>query len=121
MIDKIDLIYISLSGNTDSFAKRLKESLLLNSNLKEINLVNVKDLIKDNKDFYKVKNRFIALLPTYLEGGNGIDNGYTEILTTPLKDFIKYKNNFENSFINSSSSKGFDKNAFAPASFPIFI
>lgn len=109
MIDKIDLIYISLSGNTDSFAKRLKESLLLNSNLKEINLVNVKDLIKDNKDFYKVKNRFIALLPTYLEGGNGIDNGYTEILTTPLKDFIKYKNNFENCLgIIGSGNKNFN-------------
>lgn len=109
IIDKIDLIYISLSGNTDSFAKRLKESLLLNSNLKEINLVNVKDLIKDNKDFYKVKNRFIALLPTYLEGGNGIDNGYTEILTTPLKDFIKYKNNFENCLgIIGSGNKNFN-------------
>ena len=27
-------------------------------------------------------------MPTYLEGGNGVDNGDVEILTNPLGDFI---------------------------------
>ena len=31
-----------------------------------------------------------------MEGGNGIDSGNTEILTTPLKDFIAYQNNYKN-------------------------
>ena len=35
----------------------------------------------------------MSLLPTYLEGGNGVDNGDVEILTTPVGDFIAYGNN----------------------------
>ena len=41
MKDKIDLIYISLSGNTDSFVKRLRDYLLLNTKIKEVNLLNI--------------------------------------------------------------------------------
>ena len=83
MKDKIDLIYISLSGNTDSFVKRLRDYLLLNTKLKEVNLLNVKDLVKENIPFNEVSNDFVAFLPTYLEGVNGIDNGDKEIITTP--------------------------------------
>ena len=43
MKDKIDLIYISLSGNTDSFVKRLRDYLLLNTKLKEVNLLKEAD------------------------------------------------------------------------------
>lgn len=81
MRDKLDLIYISLSGNTDSFVKRLRSYLLLNTKIKEVNLLNVKELVKNNIPFNEVSNNFVAFLPTYLEGGNGIDNGDKEILT----------------------------------------
>lgn len=109
MKDKIDLIYISLSGNTDSFVKRLREYLLLNTKLKEVNLLNVKELVKNNIPFNEVSNNFVAFLPTYLEGGNGVDNGDKEILTTPLREYIRYKGNYKKCLgIVGSGNKNFN-------------
>lgn len=109
MKDKIDLIYISLSGNTDSFVKRLRDYLLLNTKIKEVNLLNVKELIKNNIPFNEVSNNFVAFLPTYLEGGNGIDNGDKEILTTPLREYIRYKDNYKKCLgIVGSGNKNFN-------------
>jgi len=109
MKDKIDLIYISLSGNTDSFVKRLRDYLLLNTKLKEVNLLNVKELVKNNIPFNEVTNPFVAFLPTYLEGGNGIDNGDKEILTTPLREYIRYKDNYKKCLgIVGSGNKNFN-------------
>lgn len=109
MKDKIDLIYISLSGNTDSFVKRLRDYLLLNTKIKEVNLLNVKELVKSNIPFNEVVNPFVAFLPTYLEGGNGIDNGDKEILTTPLREYIRYKDNYKKCLgIVGSGNKNFN-------------
>lgn len=109
MKDKIDLIYISLSGNTDSFVKRLRDYLLLNTKIKEVNLLNVKELVKNNIPFNEVNNNFVAFLPTYLEGGNGIDNGDKEILTTPLREYIRYKDNYKKCLgIVGSGNKNFN-------------
>ena len=109
MKDKIDLIYISLSGNTDSFVIRLRDYLLLNTKLKEVNLLNVKELVKNNIPFNEVSNNFVAFLPTYLEGGNGIDNGDKEILTTPLREYIRYKDNYKKCLgIVGSGNKNFN-------------
>ena len=109
MKDKIDLIYISLSGNTDSFVKRLRDYLLLNTKLKEVNLLNVKELVKNNIPFNEVPNPFVAFLPTYLEGGNGIDNGDKEILTIPLREYIRYKDNYKKCLgIVGSGNKNFN-------------
>lgn len=109
MKDKIDLIYISLSGNTDSFVKRLRDYLLLNTKIKEVNLLNVKELVKNNIPFNEVSNNFVAFLPTYLEGGNGIDNGDKEILTTPLREYIRHKDNYKKCLgIVGSGNKNFN-------------
>lgn len=109
MKNKIDLIYISLSGNTDSFVKRLRDCLLLNTKIKEVNLLNVKELVKNNIPFNEVSNNFVAFLPTYLEGGNGIDNGDKEILTTPLREYIRYKDNYKKCLgIVGSGNKNFN-------------
>lgn len=109
MKDKIDLIYISLSGNTDSFVKRLRAYLLLNTKIKEVNLLNVKELAKNNIPFNELSNNFVAFLPTYLEGGNGIDNGDKEILTTPLREYIRYKDNYKKCLgVVGSGNKNFN-------------
>lgn len=109
MRDKLDLIYISLSGNTDSFVKRLRSYLLLNTKIKEVNLLNVKELVKNNIPFNEVSNNFVAFLPTYLEDGNGIDNGDKEILTTPLREYIRYKDNYKKCLgIVGSGNKNFN-------------
>lgn len=94
MNKKIYLVYISLSGNTQSFVNRLTSFFQFQTDL-EIESVHVKDLVKEEIPFYALDTPFVAFLPTYLEGGNGVDNGDTEILTNPLGDFIAYEDNHE--------------------------
>ncbi len=89
---KVYLVYISLSGNTESFVKRLTTFLQFQSDL-QVEQVHVKDLVKEDIPFYELDAPFVAFLPTYLEGGNGVDNGDVEILTNPLGDFIAYGEN----------------------------
>ena len=65
---KINLIYISLSGNTKSFIKRLQESL--SDSGYDTSSVNVKDLVKDTDDWKYIQTEpYIAFVPTYLEMG----------------------------------------------------
>lgn len=91
-MEKIYLVYISLSGNTESFVKRLTSYLQFQTSL-QIEPIHVKDLVKQGIPFYELDAPFVAFLPTYLEGGNGVDNGDVEILTTPLGDFIAHGKN----------------------------
>lgn len=86
------LVYISLSGNTESFVRRLMTFFQFQTDWK-IEPVHVKDLVKQDIPFYELDAPFVAFLPTYLEGGNGIDSGDVEILTNPLGDFIAYGDN----------------------------
>ena len=95
MNKKIYLVYISLSGNTQSFVRRLTTFLQFQSDL-EIEEVDVKEMVRQEVPFYQLDAPFVAFLPTYLEGGNGIDTGDKEILTTPLGDFIAYGENAKN-------------------------
>lgn len=93
-MNKIYLVYISLSGNTHSFVMRLVTFLQFKTDW-EVEPVHVKDLVKQECPFYELDAPFVAFLPTYLEGGNGVDNGNIEILTQPLGDFIAYGKNQE--------------------------
>lgn len=85
----ITLVYISLSGNTESFVKKLSTYFKDHYQL-DTQHINVKEL---NHATFPIEAPFVALLPTYLEGGNGIDNGDIEILTNPLGDFIASHDN----------------------------
>lgn len=56
-----------------------------------------------------MEHPYIAFLPTYLEGGNGVDNGDVEILTTPLGDFIAYGDNASKCFgVVGSGNRNFN-------------
>lgn len=90
---KVSLVYISLSGNTESFVRRLTDYLLEQHPSLEVEKIHIKDLVKEGQPFFEMDNPFIAFLPTYLEGGNGVDNGDVEILTTDVGDFIAYGHN----------------------------
>lgn len=89
---KITLVYISLSGNTQSFVRRLTTFLQFQTDW-QVEEVDIKQLVKDDQPFFELDSPFVAFLPTYLEGGNGVDNGDVEILTNPLGDFIAYGDN----------------------------
>ena len=52
---------------------------------------------------------YVTFLPTYLEGGNGVDNGDVEILTTPVGDFIAYGDNASKCFgVVGSGNRNFN-------------
>ena len=87
-MSQLTLVYISLSGNTQSFVKRMSDYLSLN---------------------HGIECRQINILPTYLEGGNGVDNGDVEILTNPLGDFIAAHDNHKRCFgIIGSGNRNFN-------------
>ena len=50
---KISLVYISLSGNTASFIKRLSAFLQERHENVEIEQVDIKDMVKEEQPFYQ--------------------------------------------------------------------
>ncbi|MBM7636676.1 class Ib ribonucleoside-diphosphate reductase assembly flavoprotein NrdI [Streptococcus saliviloxodontae] len=104
-MSQLTIVFISLSGNTLSFVKRLSDYLAFNHSI-TTRQINIKEL--DHQTF-PVEEPFVAILPTYLEGGNGIDDGDVEILTNPLGDFIAAHDNFKNCFgIIGSGNRNFN-------------
>ncbi|KRO25520.1 flavoprotein NrdI [Pediococcus argentinicus] len=53
----------------------------------------VKKEITDQTDFESETDPYFAFVPTYLDGGNGIDNGVKELMTNILGEYIAYKDN----------------------------
>ncbi|WP_208559541.1 class Ib ribonucleoside-diphosphate reductase assembly flavoprotein NrdI [Marinilactibacillus kalidii] len=90
MNKKIKIIYISLSGNTAAFVKKLSTFLTEVKGI-EVESINVKDLMGDT---FPVTEPFVSFLPTYLSGGNGVQNGDKEVMTTNLGEFIAAHENF---------------------------
>ena len=110
MSKELPIIYISLTGNTHNFVTRLKDHLRFLEPSLNVTLTNVKDLVKGQEDYFKVGKPFVAFLPTYLEGGNGVDNGDVEVLTNPLGDFLAYEHNYAHCFgVIGSGNRNFNK------------
>ncbi|MDO4667557.1 MAG: class Ib ribonucleoside-diphosphate reductase assembly flavoprotein NrdI [Streptococcus sp.] len=106
---KISLVYISLSGNTESFVKRLTAFFQDRHPEVEVEQINIKNMVKENQPFYAMTNQFVAFLPTYLEGGNGLDNGDVEILTSDLGNFLAFEGNSQKCFgIVGSGNRNFN-------------
>lgn len=89
------IIYISISGNTRSFVKRLMAYSREQNKISQDNLLieEIKE-ISDNTPYESENTEFFAFVPTYLEGGNGLDNGDQEILTENLRDYLEYSDNY---------------------------
>jgi len=60
---KVCFVYISLSGNTESFVRRLSDYLWEQYPDLVIEKIHVKDLVKEGKPFFEVDTPFIAFLP----------------------------------------------------------
>ncbi|MBO0481906.1 class Ib ribonucleoside-diphosphate reductase assembly flavoprotein NrdI [Candidatus Enterococcus courvalinii] len=90
----MNILYISISGNTRAFARHLmeyaKEQHQTDNTLPEITLKE----IHENSDFEQETEPFFTFVPTYLEGGNGVDNGDTEILTETMREYLEFQNNY---------------------------
>lgn len=87
IMSNIRILYTSIEGNTRSFLRRLSEHAESENNSIEI------IEISDNTIFKDETTPFVALVPTYLEGGTGIDENVREIFTNCLNEYISYHDN----------------------------
>lgn len=93
MENEIYIIYISIAGNTRSFVQDLIDySEEEHSKDSHHPLVVAKE-ISDQSDFMNETVPYFAFVPTYLDGGNGIDNGVKELMTNVLGEYIAYDSN----------------------------
>ncbi len=79
----MNILFTSIAGNTRSFLNRLQ---------KYNETIHLKE-IDDNTPEDEESEPFFIFVPTYLEGGNGIDNGDQEIMTEALREYIEFKEN----------------------------
>lgn len=89
----INVMYISVAGNTRYFIQNLTEyAEEMHQEQLDNPLINPIE-ISDQSDFEEETEDFFAFVPTYLDGGNGTDNGVKELMTNTLGEYISYKNN----------------------------
>ncbi|WP_445447448.1 class Ib ribonucleoside-diphosphate reductase assembly flavoprotein NrdI [Enterococcus lactis] len=89
----MNILYISISGNTRAFAKHLAEYAEKMHAEDPVNSEVTLKEIHENSDFTKETEPFFTFVPTYLDGGNGLDNGDTEILTETMREYLEYEDN----------------------------
>ena len=89
----MNIIYISLEGNTRSFLTRMQGYAKQQHSISEDRpLIELKEGSDQTLPAYETEP-FFAFVPTYLNGGNGIDSGFTEIMTNALGEYIAYNDN----------------------------
>ena len=89
----IYILYISIEGNTRSFLDRMQRfSEQQHAINEEMPVIRLRE-ITDQTDFADEREPFFAFVPTYLDGGNGIDSGVKELMTNSLGEYIAYHNN----------------------------
>ncbi|AFT81115.1 class Ib ribonucleoside-diphosphate reductase assembly flavoprotein NrdI [Leuconostoc carnosum] len=84
---KINVLYASTEGNTISFVEKLKS--ITEANGDEFS----SRLIGDETDYANETEPYIAIVPTYLNGGTGTGPEVTEIFTNALGDYISFGRN----------------------------
>ncbi|NTQ63459.1 class Ib ribonucleoside-diphosphate reductase assembly flavoprotein NrdI [Enterococcus faecium] len=89
----MNILYISISGNTRAFAKNLAEYAEKMHAEDPVNPEVTLKEIHENSDFTKETEPFFTFVPTYLDGGNGLDNGDTEILTETMREYLEHEDN----------------------------
>ncbi|AYF92000.1 class Ib ribonucleoside-diphosphate reductase assembly flavoprotein NrdI [Apilactobacillus bombintestini] len=109
-MQNIRILYISIAGNTRNFVTHLKQYATqqhqADANEPEIELTE----ISEQSDFAHETKDFFAFVPTYLDGGNGIDNGVKEMMTNTLGEYIDYGDNASHCLgIVGSGNKNFNE------------
>lgn len=86
----IKILFISIEGNTRSFVKKLADYAAgMHDQDSQNPVVQLKE-ISEQTDFADESDPYFAFVPTYLDGGNGIDNGVKELMTNALGEYIGY-------------------------------
>ena len=86
----MNIIYISIEGNTRSFLSRMETYAKQQHSFNPSSpLLNLKE-ITDQTEPANEQEPFFVFVPTYLDGGDGITSVFTEIMTTALGEYIAY-------------------------------
>ncbi|MHA8110535.1 class Ib ribonucleoside-diphosphate reductase assembly flavoprotein NrdI [Lactobacillaceae bacterium Melli_B4] len=86
-------LFISISGNTRSFMEDLTDYAERQHAKDDAMPLFEPVEISDASDFEEETHPYFAFVPTYLDGGNGIDNGVKEMMTNTLGEYIGYADN----------------------------
>lgn len=105
MEKELNIVYISFSGNVRSFCQRLKgyaaQQHSLSPERPAVNLLEITETTLPEK----TKKPFFVVLPTYMSGGSQYTPNLTELLTTPMRDYLESYDNVKNclGFIGSGN------------------
>ncbi|GAF40448.1 flavoprotein NrdI [Agrilactobacillus composti DSM 18527 = JCM 14202] len=89
----INILYISISGNTRAFVQNLVAyGEKQHAGNTAAPLIQAKEISDASPDFQETA-KFFCFVPTYLEGGNGVDNGTQEIMTNAMREYLEYGTN----------------------------
>ncbi|GKT03782.1 class Ib ribonucleoside-diphosphate reductase assembly flavoprotein NrdI [Furfurilactobacillus entadae] len=89
----LNIRYISIEGNTRSFIDHLTAYAATQHEQNAANPTISAREISEQTDFADETAPYFAFVPTYLDGGNGIDNGVKELMTNVLGEYIAYHDN----------------------------
>lgn len=105
----MNILYISISGNTRAFVERLTTYAAEQHQADAKNPLITSKEISENSPFETEAEEFFTFVPTYLEGGNGVDNGDTEILTEVMREYLDYEANYQKCLgVVGSGNKNFN-------------
>ncbi|MGK0551407.1 class Ib ribonucleoside-diphosphate reductase assembly flavoprotein NrdI [Enterococcus faecalis] len=103
------IIYISISGNTRAFVERLVVYAQERHQQDATAPLIESQEVNENSPLEKETEPFFTFVPTYLDGGNGVDNGDTEILTEVVREYLDYEDNFKKCLgVVGSGNKNFN-------------
>ncbi|MBM7543323.1 protein involved in ribonucleotide reduction [Weissella beninensis] len=94
-MNNIHILYISISGNTRNFIQKLTNYAVDQHQRDPKAPLITSTEISDLTDFKDETTDFFVMVPTYLDGGNGIDNGVKELMTNTLGEYLMYHNNHQ--------------------------
>lgn len=94
-MDHINIVFISIEGNTRSFIDKLKryaeQQKSKNDHFPLISSMEVDDTVPE----CEYKEPFFVFVPTYLSGQNEQNEGTEEKFTQAIGDFLDYENNYK--------------------------
>ena len=89
----IRILFISIEGNTRNFIEHLTDYAAQQHATDAANPTIEATEISETSDFQPETTPYFCFVPTYLNGGNGIDNGVKELMTNVLGEYIAFQNN----------------------------
>ena len=92
---KINVLYTSTEGNTQSFVEKLQVVAEKNGDILEARMIG------DETEYANETEPYVAVVPTYLTGGTGIGPEVTEIFTSALGDYLSFGYFLQQTLIDS--------------------